>query len=246
MHSSALADRLLRWAEAVGIAAGALPPRDQLREVFEEEDARGPCRPGADPQQVAAWEHRHGFRLPRGLRAWLLLSDGLYRGGPLIHPLMAIGPMIPFAQVPDLIVQPESWFELGNPGAETVCMDLAYTWPGGDCPIFASGDDTQGRPSRIIAPSFEAWLVRLLQEGGREYWLDPGFVALGDPWAEHRRWAPAPPLPDRLRPLAPRVRPLMRPGADDRLIASTLGISRSDVEVLFRHLQHTPADCTGP
>ena len=37
---------------------------------------------------------------------------------------------------------------------------------------------------------------------------------------------------------APRVRPLMHPGADDRSIASSLGISRGDVEAIFRHLQH--------
>ena len=49
--------------------------------------------------------------------------------------------MVPFARVPDLVVQPESWFELGNPNVETVCIDLAYRWPGGDCPIFTSGDD---------------------------------------------------------------------------------------------------------
>jgi hypothetical protein len=156
----------------------------------------------------------------------------------LIHPLTAIGPMVPFARVPDLVVQPESWLELGNPEAETVCIDLAYQWPGGDCPIFTSGDDQRQSPPRVIAPSFEAWFVRLLHEGGRLYWFDPGFVPLGDPWGEHRRRAPVPPLPDRLRRLAARVLPLMRPGADDRTIAATLGIDRGDVEVLLRYLQH--------
>ena len=32
---------------------------------------------------------------------------------------------------------------------------------------------------------------------------------------------------------------------DDRTIASTLGISRGDVEALFRHLQHGPNGCAG-
>jgi hypothetical protein len=30
----------------------------------------------------------------------------------------------------------------------------------------------------------------------------------------------------------------MRPDADERAIASSLGISRGDVEAIFRHLQH--------
>ncbi len=158
--------------------------------------------------------------------------------GPLVHPLAAIGPMIPFARVPGLVVQPESWFELGNPGRETVCMDLAYRWPGGDCPVFASGDDERGTAPRLIADSFESWLLRVLAEGGREYWLDPDFSPLGNPWAEHLLRAPKPPLPERLRPLAPRVLPLMHPGADDRSIATMLGVTRGDVEALFRHLQH--------
>lgn len=174
------------------------------------------------------------------MRAWLLLSDGFYKNGPLIHPLTAIGPMVPFARVPGLVVQPESWFELGNPGVETVCIDLGYRWPGGDCPIFTSGDDERLSPPRLIASSFLEWFLGLLREGGREFWHDPGFAALGDPWREHRRQTPVPPLPERLRAFASRLRPLMRPGADDRSIAKTLGISRSDVEAIFRHLQHVP------
>ena len=34
----------------------------------------------------------------------------------------------------------------------------------------------------------------------------------------------------------------VRPGADDRSIAVSLGISRGDVEVIFRHLQHGTAN----
>ena len=141
------------------------------------------CRPGADPRVIAAWEHRHGFRLPAGLRAWLMLSDGLYRDGPLIHPISAIGPMVIFSRMHDLMVQPESWFELGNPNVETVCIDLAYRWPGGGYPIFTSGDDETGTAPRIIARSFEEWFLELLRQGGREYWFDPGFVGSGRPLA---------------------------------------------------------------
>ena len=237
MTAPPLAERLARWAEAAGVDPGLLPGPAALAAGF------GPVasRPAACPRQLASWEARHGFRLPRGLRAWLLVSDGFYGDGPLIHPLTAIGPMIPFARVPNLVVQPESWFELGNPGVETVCIDLAYTLPGGGCPVFASGDDLRGTPPRIIARGFEAWFLRVLHDGGRDYWLDPDFTSLGDPWTEHQHRAPVPPLADRLRTLAPRVLPLMHPGADDRAIASDLGISRGDLEAIFRHLQHAPA-----
>ncbi len=91
--------------------------------------------------------------------------------------------MIPFARVPDLIVQPESWFELGNPNLQTVCIDLAYRLPDGGYPIFTSGDDAAHSPPRIIARSFEEWFLELLRQGGREYWFDPGFRRLRRPLA---------------------------------------------------------------
>jgi hypothetical protein len=37
----------------------------------------------------------------------------------------------------------------------------------------------------------------------------------------------------------------MHPGADDRSIAQALGISRGDVEAIFRHLQHVPHRLNG-
>lgn len=240
---SPLNDRVGRWVALVGIDPALAPTPEALEAHFL--DAPDPCRPGADPRAIDDWEHRYGFALPDSLRAWLELSDGFYLNGPMIHPLSGIGPMVPFAQVPDLLVQPESWFELGNPNVETVCIDLAYRWPGADCPIFTSGDDlAQSRP-RVICSGFATWFLELLHRGGREYWFDPGFGDLGNPWAEHRRFTPAPPLPDRLRPLAAHVLPLMRPGADDRSIASSLGISRGDVETIFRHLQHGSPDFAG-
>jgi hypothetical protein len=235
---SQLNDRLGRWVASTGVEPARAPTESDLSARFQ--GVPDPCRPGADPRAIEGWERRHGFALPRGLRAWLLLSDGFYVGGPLIHPLSAIGPMVPFARMPGLLVQPESWFELGNPDRETVCIDLAYRWPGagGGAPIFTSGDDqTRSRP-RLIADGFESWFLELLRRGGREYWFAPGFADLGDPWQAHREHTPAPPLPDRLRPLAARVLPLMGPGADERSIASSLGISTGDVEALFRHLQH--------
>lgn len=239
-----MASRLLevvqRWVQIAGIEGSRLYPGlrggKDLASFWSDEALREP----ADSHRIATWERLHGYSLPVPLVAWLRLSDGFYLkdDSPLIHPLSAIGPMIPFARVPGLYVQPESWFELGNPGSETICIDLAYDRPGGGPPIFVSGDDTQGTRPRIIAPSFEAWFLRVLQEGGRAYWFDPGFDPLGDPWVEHRQHAPVPTLPDYLRPFADAARPLMQRGSDDRLVADRLGLTRGDVELLYRHLQH--------
>ncbi len=102
-----------------------------------------------------------------------MLSNGLYRSGPLIHPISAIGPMIPFARVPEMLVQPESWFELGNPNLQTICIDLAYRLPGGGHPIFTSGDDARGSPPRIIARGFEEWFLELLRQGGPRILVRP-------------------------------------------------------------------------
>lgn len=244
MVEDPLNDLVGRWVALCGIDPKLLPSSITLEPHFRH--ASTPFRPGADLSYIKAWEQRHGYRLPASLRNWLLISDGFYLNGPLIHPLSAIGPMVPFARVRDLVVQPESWFELGNPNVETVCIDLAYRWPGGDNPIFTSGDDLSQSPPRLIAPSFESWFLEVLRQRGREYWFEAGFVDLGDPWVEHRRHTPTPPLPDRLRPLAARVLPLMRPGADDRSIAASFGISRGDVEAIFRHLQHRPVNLAGP
>ena len=241
---SQLNDRVGRWVASAGISPADAPTLSELTSRFEGRP--DPCRPGASLREVDDWERRHGFALPEGLKAWLVLSNGFYNDGPLIHPLSAIGPMVPFARVPGMVVQPESWFELGNPNVETVCLDLGYRWPGGGNPVFTSGDDqTRSRP-RVIAPGFEAWFLDVLRRGGGEFWFEPGFRDLGDPWEAHRRNAPKPPLPDRLRTLARRVRPLMGPGADERSIATTLGISRGDVEAIFRHLQHDASRIGNP
>jgi hypothetical protein len=90
----------------------------------------------------------------------------------------------------------------------------------------------------LIATSFEEWFLRFLRSAGREFWLDRDFVSLGDPWREHIRRVPAPELPERLREVASRARSFLYSDEDDRSIASSLGITRSDLEVLFRHLQH--------
>lgn len=239
-----LTELVRRWIDWGGIDDSAIPDARAIEEGFA--GFGDPIRLPADPRVISAWEGRHGYRLPTGLRHWLSLSNGLYRNGPLIHPISAIGPMVPFAQVPDMLVQPESWFELGNPNVETICIDLGYRWPDAGYPIFTSGDDDAGSPPKIIARSFREWFLRVLNHGGREYWFEPGFVDLGDPWEAHRRFAPVPLLPDRLRHLTERVKPLMSPEADDRAIAKELGISRTEVELLFRYIQHQSPGLAAP
>jgi hypothetical protein len=228
------------WIAWGGIDSRYAPDPAALASGFPYD--RESCRPGAPLAAIADWEKRHGYHLPAGLRAWLRLSNGLFGSGPLIHPISAIGPMIPFARVPEMIVQPESWFELGNPSAQTVCIDLAYRFPDGDFPIFTSGDDTSHSSPRIIARSFEEWFLELLGNGGREYWFDPGFVDFGDPWQSHRQHVTYPSLPCHLVAFADRVARLLDGGADERMISRRLGLSQCDVESIFRHLQHACSD----
>ncbi len=224
------------WMAWGGVAPGLRPDPRTLGRWF------GPdaVRPAASPDELAAWEHRHGFHLPPGLRAWLLLSNGLYRDAPLIHPISAIGPMVLFGPMDELRIQPESWFELGNPNVETVCVDLGYRWPDGGCPIFVSGDEEAGTKPRIVARSFEEWFLRLLARGGREYWLDPDFVPFGAPWDAHRRHAPRPSLPTPLRAIAAEVGPLVLAGVAEREIVARTGLNHDDLETIIRHVQHVP------
>ncbi len=232
-----LTELVMRWMIREEIDVRLAPDPAVLEAGFP--DDRISCRPPANPREIDAWEDRHGYRLPDGLRTWLTLSNGLYRTGPFIHPISAIGPMIPFAQVPEMIVQPESWFELGNPNLQTVCIDLGYRLPGAGNPIFTSGDDAQNSAPRIIARSFNQWFLELLRQGGREYWFDADFEDYGAPWPAHRSHAAGPSLSDRLRPYAERVRPLLLAGADERTIAVHLGLNRPEVELILRYLQHS-------
>jgi hypothetical protein len=234
--AGSLAELVRCWMAWGGIPRRLFPDPAVLESGFPE--GLESFRPGADPRSITAWEKRHGYRLPAGLRAWLMLSNGLYRTGPLIHPITAIGPMVPFARMPEMLVQPESWFELGNPNLQTVCIDLAYRLPGGGHPIFTSGDDIRESPPRIIARSFEEWFLELLRQGGREYWFDSAFEDYGAPWPSHRRHAAGPLLSEHLRPFAEPVSALLHAGADERQIAASLGLLGSDVELIVRHLQH--------
>jgi hypothetical protein len=236
-----LADLVERWCDESGVSPDLRPTSAQLEAGFWTGTQH--CRVGTDQSKILSWERRFGYTLPDSLKAWLRLSDGFYgEGGPLIHPLSAIGPMVLFAPMPGLVLQPESWFELGNPNLETICLDLAYRWPDGENPLFTSGDVERRSHPRIIATSFTSWFLRLLHRGGSEYWFDPGFNGLGDPWLEHRRRVPTPALPDRLQRILPRVRPLIHQGINDREIVGILEISRTDLEAIVRHVQHAEPD----
>jgi hypothetical protein len=240
--SGQLGELVSCWMAWGGIDESLAPSLEMLQNGFG--GVLEPCRPGADPRTIAAWEHRHGYRLPAALRAWLMLSNGLYIQGPLIHPITAIGPMIVFSRIHDLVVQPESWFELGNPNVETICIDLAYRWPGGGNPVFTSGDDASRSAPRIIARSFEEWFLELLRHGGREHWFDADYADLGDPWQAHRRFTPQPELPNHLHHYIDKIAPLMQARIDEREIARLLTLSQADVELLFRHVQHVSPDLT--
>ena len=236
-----LADLVERWADEAGVQPDLRPTPAQLEAGFWTGTQH--CRVGTDQSRILSWERRFGYALPDSLKAWLRLSDGFYgESGPLIHPLSAIGPMVLFSRVPGLVLQPESWFELGNPNQETICLDLGYRWNGGENPLFTSGDEERRSHPRIIATGFTSWFLRLLHRGGSEFWFDPSFAGLGDPWLEHRKRVPTPLLPDRLARFLPRVRPLIDQGINDRDIATGLGISRTDLETIVRHVQHAESD----
>jgi cell wall assembly regulator SMI1 len=186
--------RLLSELVQCWMALGGLSGRFTPDLVLLKRGLRGasdPCRPGADAREIVAWEVRYGRRLPDGLRAWLMISDGLVGSGPLIHPLRALGPMDPLPRHREMVAPPAGWFELGTLADQTIGIDLAYSLPGGGCPIFTPGDDVSASRARIIARNFEEWFLNLLSSSGQEYWLDPEFDDFGDPWEAHFRHAGA-------------------------------------------------------
>src|SRR5215208_5056694 len=76
---SPLGDLVGRWVASIGIDPALAPTPAVIEAHFA--DYSDPCRPGADPRQIRAWEDRHGFQLPGALRAWLRLSNGFYLNG---------------------------------------------------------------------------------------------------------------------------------------------------------------------
>ncbi len=161
----------------------------------------------------------------------------------LIHPLAALGPMVPFAAIPGLAMQPESWFELGNPNRETVCIDLGYRWPGGDFPLFTSGDDERRTRPQLIAPGFTAGSCGVLRRGGAEFWLDRRFLPrsaiLGSSIDARFRLRRCSNGSSRSGPGSVNS---CGKGVDDGLIAHELRLTRPDVELIVRHVQHAAID----
>ncbi len=77
-----------------------------------------------------------------------------------------------------MLVQPESWFELGNPNRQTICIDLAYRLPGGSYPIFTSGDEEMRQFAADHRPELRGVVSRVTAARGAGVlvrpWL-PGF-----------------------------------------------------------------------
>ena len=216
-------------------------------------EAGFPDGPGALPARapiratIAAWEERHGYRLPAGPAGLAAALQRPLSLGAADPPDLGDRPDDPVRPRARMIVQPESWFELGNPNLQTVCIDLAYRLPGGGHPIFTSGDDASGSPPRIIARELRGVVPRAAAAGrAANTGSTPDFEDFGEPWPSHRRHAPGPRLSDGLRRVADRVPPLIRAGADEREIAVRLGLSRPDVELILRHLQHVGAISPAP
>lgn len=240
MAANLLSDAIERWGVESGLPRGALPDRETLRRWFP-----GLARAGATSAELADWEERFGHALPESLRGWLRISNGFPANGSIVHPLRAIGPMVAFSGPGDPFLQPESWFELGNPSSEseTICVDLGYTWPGGDRdhPIFVSGNAERGWAPRVVASGFGEWFLGLIRAGGREYWRGEGACpGLGDPWECHRRLAPMPELPAGLAVHEERLGAWLRRGAavEERALGQALGLDAESVELLLRRYQH--------
>ena len=234
-----VSEAVMRWAQRLSLDPRQIPTPSALDRAFPN-----PGRPGVSTHALDDWEDRFGVALPTPLRVWLELCDGFPGDGSLIHPLRGLGPMLPFARPPGVVLIPEGWIELGNPRSEseTVCMDLedrrAWEGPGHDCPVFVSGDDLRGLPARIIAPGFVPWFLRLLHEDGRESWSEPSFVDLGCPWRSHQERVAPPELPAPLRPWLEPVDVLLAEGRSLERIADQLHLLSDEVETLIRHLQH--------
>ncbi len=64
---SPLNDLIGRWVASVGIDPKLVPASLKLESHFGH--APAPYRPGTELHQIQAWEQRHGYQLPEGLRA---------------------------------------------------------------------------------------------------------------------------------------------------------------------------------
>ena len=143
-----------------------------------------------------------------------MLSNGLYRSGPLIHPISAIGPMIPFARVP----------EHDRPARELVRAGQSQPpdrlhRPGLSAARRRAPDLHLGRRLARAVPrgssrgASRSGSSSCCARAGASTGSTPISKTTGAPWPSHRRHAPGPHLSDSLRPCR---RPRHPPDPDRR------------------------------
>lgn len=223
------------WLAYAGLGPLAPEVETQIRERIDAQTIKLD-RP-ATPEQVAAWEESHGFKLPEGLKRWLLFSNGLsVDGSQWIHPLRSIGPTVRFSPSSRLLMQPSTWYEFGNPNETPVNFDGVSN--DHEAVIFIVGDETHDNPPRIIARSFNQWFSQLISTNFAEFWHDRYRYHLGDPVQSHY---------ERREPirLAPRLCKLCKPvgeellrGTSERSVMKNFEINRDEMEQIIDVFQY--------
>ena len=172
------------WSAAGSRRSGSIPARAPSPAALEAHFGPGhdPCRPGADPRQIEAWEHRHGYPPARRACApgWCS-PTGSTRDGPMIHPLSAIGPMVPFARVPEPGRPARELVRAGQPERRDGLHRPRLSLAGGGLPDLHVGRRPGAEPPSGDRDELRGVVPRVLHRGGREYWFEPGFFAPGRP-----------------------------------------------------------------
>ena len=138
-------------------------------------------------------------------------------------------------------IQPESWFELGNPNLETDLHRPRLSLAGRRLPALHLGRRRTSKPPEADRPRVHRLVPAAPPPRGAEYWFDPGFSPSATPGSSTAGRSPRPPARSAptARPQDPRAG---RPGARRALDRLGPGDLRADVEAILRHLQHAPAD----
>ena len=165
-----------------------------------------PCRPGADPRASTPGSGGTGSPCPRACAPGCRSPTASTAGGPADPPALGDrpdGPVRPGARAGgparELVRagQPERRDRLHRPRLPLAAAATARSSPRATTSAEPPPADRR-RASRLVP--------RLLREGGREYWFDPGFRRPGRPLAE--RTAPRPgPAAARPAPAAGRAGP---------------------------------------
>ena len=236
--SQSLVTALDRWRNAVATCDDPVQP---LAGFWPEQACRsvvlGPPVPEA---ALTNWETTHGFRLPFGLKQWLMIADGLMVDDVRwIHPLRCIGPTVRFSPGPVLLQQPASWYEFGNPFDSPVNMDLVVEQDGIDrsTPIFTSVTEADDS-FRVIAGNFTQWFLRVIEAGFRPYWNFDNESESIDPIALHYASLQPPKLPPKLCLLCVSVGDQLRSGIDERELMKIHELNRSELEMIISAYQY--------